>query len=125
MAELLLKEEVYAIVGAAMDVHSEMGRGFNEAVYHEALELELTTRDIPFESEKSIRIHYKGQLLEKEYFADLVCYEPVLVELKALDVLASKEESQILNYLKASKLPIGLLINFGSAGKLEWKRFVY
>ncbi len=125
MTELLLKEEVYAVIGAAMEVHSELGPGFSEAVYHEALEIELRERGISFESEKSIRIHYKGQLLKKEFFADLVCYVKVLVELKALDALTSKEEAQILNYLKASKMPVGLLINFGSKGNLEWKRFVY
>ena len=108
-----------------MEAHSELGPGFSEAVYHEALELELKERGIPFESEKSIRIHYKGQLLKKEYFADLVCYEGLLVELKALDALTSKEEAQLLNYLKASQISIGLLINFGSKGKLEWKRYVY
>ena len=125
MTELLLKEEVYAVIGAAMEVHSELGLGFTEAVYHEALEIELRERGISFESEKNLRIRYKNHTLQKEYFADLICYEQILVELKALDNLSSREESQILNYLKASKMPVGVLINFGSKGKLEWKRYVY
>ena len=125
MTELLLQEEVYAIIGAAMEVHSEFDPGFSEAVYHEALEFELNERAAPFESDKNIRIFYKAQPLEKEYFADLVCYEQILVELKALHPLTSKEEAQILNSLKPSQMPVGLVINFGSTGKLERKRFVY
>lgn len=78
---------------------------------------------MPFESEKQLTIYYKGKRLEKEYYADVVCYGKIIVELKALDRLTSKEESQILNYLKASGLKVGVLINFG-AGSLEWKRFV-
>ena len=108
-----------------MEVHSELGPGFSEVVYHQALEIELKERGIPFESEKNLRIQYKNHTLQKEYFADMICYEQILLELKALDNLTSKEESQILNYLKASQMPVGLLINFGSSGKLEWKRFVY
>ncbi len=124
MVELVLKDEVYAVVGAAMEVHRELGAGFLEAVYQEAMEIELEDRGIPFESQRSFEIHYKNTKLHKEYFADLVCFSKIIVELKALERLSSKEESQILNYLKASSLRVGLLINFGSHGKLEWKRFV-
>ena len=124
MTGLVYKEEVYEIVGAAMDVHKELGCGFLEAVYQEAFEIELKGRNIPFESQKKLAIYYKGKLLEKEYFADVVCYDKIIVELKALDRLSSKEESQILNYLKASGLKVGVLINFG-APSLEWKRFVF
>ena len=122
--ELLLQEEVYAIVGAAMVVHSELGSGFLEAVYQEALELELATAGVPFTANTELRILYKGVPLAKKYFADLLCYGQIIVELKALDRLSGKEESQILNYLKATGLRVGVLINFGSSGKLEWKRFV-
>ena len=124
MTELIYKDEVYQIVGAAMDVHKELGCGFLEAVYQEAFEIELKGRNIPFESQKKLAILYKGRRLEKEYFADVVCYDKIIVELKALDRLSSKEESQILNYLKASGLKVGVLINFG-APSLEWKRFVF
>lgn len=125
MTELLLKDEVFAIIGAAMEVHRELGHGFLEAVYQEALEIELAQRNIPFEPRKPLRISYKNQLLKKEYEADLICYGQVIVELKALDQLSGKEQAQILNYLKATGLRVGLLINFGSHGKLEWKRFVW
>ena len=123
MAELIYKEEVYEIVGAAMEVHKELGCGFLEAVYQEAFEIELKGRKMSFESQKQLEIFYKGKRLEKEYFADVVCYGKIIVELKALDRLTSKEESQVLNYLKASRLKVGVLINFGALS-LEWKRFV-
>ncbi len=125
MTELVLKDEVYAIVGAAIDVHKELGPGFNEAVYQEALEIEFGLREIPYESQKNLKIRYKDHILERDYFADVVCYGKIIVELKALDNLTSKEEAQILHYLKASEMKVGLLINFGSRAKLEWKRFVY
>jgi GxxExxY protein len=124
MTELLLKDEVFAIVGAAIEVHRELGPGFLEAVYQEALAIELRERGIQFEAQKPLRISYKGKTLNKEYFADLVCYGQIIVELKALDRLTGNEEAQILNYLKATGLRVGVIINFGSHGKLEWKRFV-
>ncbi|MBI1764387.1 MAG: GxxExxY protein [Acidobacteria bacterium] len=122
--ELLLRDEVYAIVGAAMEVHSALGNGFLEAVYHAALKLELANRQIPFEAEKSLPVFYKGQRLGVDYRADLVCYGQIIVELKALEKLTSREEAQILNYLNATGLRVGVLINFGSRGKLEWHRLV-
>lgn len=115
MTELIYKDEVYKIIGAAMEVHKELGCGFLEAVYQEAFEIELKGRKIPFESQKQLEIFYKGKRLEKEYSADVVCYGKIILELKALDRLTSKEESQILNYLKASGLKVGVLINFGGA----------
>ncbi len=124
MTQLLLKDEVYSIVGSAIEVHRELGAGFLEAVYQEALEIEMECRGTPFEAQKPLPIYYKGRRLKKEYVADLVCYDQVVVELKALDRLTTKEESQILNYLKATGLRVGLLINFGSTGQLEWKRRV-
>ena len=122
--ELLLKEEVYAIVGAAIEVHRILGPGFLEAVYQEALEIECCRRDIPCDAQKLLPIFYKGQKLQKEYFADLLCYDQIIVELKALDRLSGNEEAQLLNYLKATGLRVGVLINFGSKGPLEWKRRV-
>ena len=123
--ELLFKEEVFAIVGAGIDVHRELGPGFLEGVYQEAFEIELTACGIPFVSQKPLQILYKGQALQKDYLADVICYDKVLVELKALDRLSGKEEAQVLNYLKATSLKVGLLINFGSYGKLEWKRLIF
>ncbi len=125
MIDLIYKEEVFRIVGAAIEVHSTLGGGFLEAVYQEAIEIELRERKIPFESQRKIGIKYKEIMLQKEYVADVVCFDKIIVELKALDRITQKEESQIINYLKATGFLVGLVINFGSHGKLEWKRFVY
>ena len=124
MKELILKEEVYAIVGAAIEVHRNLGPGFLEAVYQEAMEIELSARGIPFDAQKPIQVRYKGQILNKQYVADLVCFDLIIVELKALNRLSGNEQAQVLNYLKATGFKVGVLINFGSHGKLEWKRFV-
>ena len=124
MIDLALRKEVYILIGAAIEVHRELGPGFLEAVYQEALEIELQSRNIPFEAQKPLRIFYKRHQLEKEYIADLICYGQIIVELKALDRLSGKEEAQILNYLKATGKRVGVLINFGSLGKLEWKRYI-
>jgi GxxExxY protein len=123
-SDLIFRDEVYAIVGAAMEVHSELSGGYLESVYQEAMEMELVDRNIPFTAQQPLRITYKGRMLEKFYIADLVCYGAVLVELKTLDRLSGKEESQILNYLKTTGLRVGLLINFGNPTSLEWKRFI-
>jgi len=93
-------------------------------VYHEALEMEETAGNIPFRSKQLLPIYYKGQLLQKHYEADQVGYEQIVVEIKALDRLTNREIAQLLNYLKATRLKVGLLINFGSKGKLEWQRYV-
>ena len=124
MVELILKDEVFAIIGTAIEVHRILGSGFLEAIYQEAMEIESISRVLPFVTQKTLRIDYKGCLLKKEYIADFVYYNQIIVELKALDKLTGREESQILNYLKATKMKVGLLINFGSSPKLEWKRFV-
>ena len=122
--ELLYKGEVYAIIGAAMEVHKELGPGFLEAVYQEALERELKASRIPFESYKRLLIQYKGEPLKKEYEADFVCYDKIIVEIKALDLVTGKEEAQLLHYLKTTGFRVGLLINFGSVGTLQWKRYI-
>jgi GxxExxY protein len=124
MDNLLFRKEVYEIVGAAIEVHKELGHGFLEPVYQKALELELSMQKIAFESQKRLKIFYKGIDLEKDYVPDFICDDKIIVEIKALDRLTSKETSQLLNYLKATGLKVGVLINFGSKGKLEWERFV-
>jgi GxxExxY protein len=124
MDELVLREEVYAIVGAAIEVHRELGTGFLEAVYQEAMERELALRGISFEAQRELVIHYRGRPQSKIYVCDLLCFDRVLVELKAMDRLTGREEAQLINYLKAAGLPVGLLINFGAHGKLEWRRLV-
>jgi GxxExxY protein len=124
MAELIYKNEVYAVVGAAMEVYNELGAGFLEPIYQEALEMELCERKIPFEPQKELNISYKGRKLTKTYIADGIAYGKIVVELKALNALTSREESQMLNYLKATGFEVGVLLNFGATGKLEWKRIV-
>jgi GxxExxY protein len=124
MIELIFKDEVYAIVGAAIEVHRVLGPGFLEAVYQEALEIELRIRQIRFDPQRRLNIYYKDTLLEKFYIADVVCYDRIMVEIKAQKQLTSVDEAQILNQLKATKLRVGILINFGATGKLEWQRFV-
>ena len=106
-------QELYAIIGAAMEVQNEMGEGFLELVYHDALNVELGLRGIPFETEKPIAITYKGQPLDRSYKADLVCYGNIVVELKSVEVLKAEHTAQLLNYLKATGMPMGVLINFG------------
>jgi GxxExxY protein len=123
MLNLLFKDEVYTIIGAAMEVHNELKDGFLEPIYQEAMEIELAKRAIPFSPQQKIPIQYKDQLLKKTYVADFVAFEKIIVEIKALDHLSGREEAQMLNYLKASNLELGLLINFGTK-KLEWKRMV-
>ena len=119
--DLLYRDEVYAIIGAAMEVHNQLGCGFLEAVYQEALELDLENRSIPFEASKHLSLEYKGIELKKGYIADIVAYGKIIIELKAIEKLTSIDDAQLINYLKATGYKLGLLINFG-ATKLEWKR---
>ncbi|NOT00574.1 MAG: GxxExxY protein [Phycisphaerales bacterium] len=120
--ELMFREEVYQIVGAAMEVCNQLGCGFLEAVYQEALEMELDERRIPHAPQKRIEISYKGRVLKKEYIADFLCYDRIVIEIKAIKTITGIEEAQILNYLKATNLPLELIVNFG-APQLEWKRY--
>ena len=124
MAELVLKEEVYQIVGAAMDVYYTLGSGFLEPVYQEALKIELAQRNIPFEAQRWLRIEYKGHKLEKEYKADFICFGQIIIEIKACEGLTARNVGQLINYMKATQMHVGLLINFCSQAKLEWKRYV-
>ena len=116
-------KQTYSIIGAAMEVHKVLGCGFLEAVYQEALALEFKRRDIPFRRECAIPITYKGDRLETTYRADFLCFESVIVELKALTALSGVEEAQAIHYLKATGLQRALLINFGKT-RLEYKRLV-
>ena len=116
--------ETYAVIGAAMEVHNRLGHGFLEAVYHAALAIELARSEIPFERERALAIAYRDTVLPCLFRADLVCFDGLLVELKANVHLGKADEAQIVNYLKASGLKKGLLLNFGSE-KLEYRRFVF
>jgi len=113
-----------AIIGAAMEVHRQLGPGFLEAVYQEALTMELADQAIPFQREVELPVDYKGRRLPCKYGADFVCYESIIVELKALQALTGVEEAQLLNYLKATRLERGLLLNFGRPS-LEFKRLIF
>ena len=117
-------QQTHAIIGAAMEVHSQLGSGFLEAVYQEALAVEFSARGIPFVREIQLAIHYKGRPLLCTYKADFICFDSILVELKALAALGGIEQAQVINYLKATGLERGLLINFGRPS-LEFKRLVF
>jgi len=116
-------EQTYSIIGSAMTVHRELGTGFLEAVYQEALSIELVKAAIPHVREVELPVQYRGQWLNTGYRADFVCFDAVIVELKATNALTSRDEAQLLNYLKASGKEKGLLLNFGSSS-LEYKRMV-
>jgi len=121
MTDLVLKEEYFQIVGACMSVHRELGCGFLEAVYQEALAEEFKIRKVPYSREEQLSIIYKGKVLNKKYQADFICYGKVIVELKALVELNSVHKSQLINYLKITGLELGILVNFGRQS-LETKR---
>ncbi len=113
----------YAIIGAAMEVHRQLGCGFLEAVYQETLAREFSARDVPHRREVDLPITYKGERLNTAYRADFICFDSIVVEIKALVRLSGVEESQILNYLKASGYEVGLLLNFGTES-LQYFRFI-
>jgi len=124
MSELLFEKETYAIRGAVFEVYSEMGSGFLEPVYQECLEIELKNRAIPYVAQGELRLTYKGEPLVQAYKPDLICAGKVIVELKAVRELAPEHNAQLLNYLKITRLRLGLLVNFGSHPKAEIERMV-
>ena len=123
MKELVLKVESYAIVGACIAVHKELGQGFLESVYQEAVEITFNKEAIPFVREQELNISFNGQLLEKKFYVDFLCYDQIIVELKAVKALDQNHEAQVINYLKASNKPLGILINFGEKS-LVYKRLI-
>ncbi len=122
--ELLFKEECYSIQGAVFEVYREMGCGFLEAVYQECLETELVRRGIPFVAQQELKLFYKGDELKQCYRPDLICYEKIIVELKALRDLTGEHRAQVLNYLKGTGLRLGLLVNFGNYQKATVERII-
>ncbi|MCU4165575.1 GxxExxY protein [Carboxylicivirga caseinilyticus] len=120
---ILYKDEAYKIIGAAFEVHNELKNGFLEPVYQEAIQKEFVLQGIPFQKEALISIYYKGDKLDKYYKADFICYNDIIIELKALSDLTSEHESQLINYLKATNKKLGILINFGKPS-LQYKRII-
>ena len=116
--------ETYAVIGAAMEVHGQLGCGFLEAVYQECLAREFNLRAIPFIASPRLTLAYKGEALRQTYRPDFICFDMIIIELKATRELTPEHRAQVLNYLNATGYCVGVLINFGSDGKLEWKRFV-
>jgi GxxExxY protein len=124
MRNLIEKDpRTYAIIGAAMEVHRQLGCGFLEPVYQEALAIEFLKREIPFRREVKLPVFYKEIALDTPYKVDFICFEKIVVELKALARFSGTEEAQIINYLKATGFEIGLLLNFG-ARSLQHRRFI-
>ena len=121
---VVYSKESYDIIGAAFEVYNQLGHGFLEAVYQEALEIELKKRGIPFEREKDIKIYYQGTALKQSYRADFVCYDKIIVELKAVSYLDDTHHAQVYNYLKATGYKLGILLNFGCSEGLERNRIV-
>lgn len=121
---IVYKEESYKIVGAAFKVYNTLGPGFLEAVYQEALEIELQRQGIPYEREKELKIQYDGVELKQTYKADFVCYGKIIVELKAISMLGDAHRSQVYNYLHATGFKLGLLLNFGYTEELQYERIV-
>jgi GxxExxY protein len=124
MAEILFKEESYAIIGACFNVYKDKGCGFLEPVYHECCEIEFAFQKIPFLSQTELELAYRGQILRQRYKPDFICLQKIIVELKAVSALADEHRAQLLNYLNATKMKLGLLVNFGHHPKLEYERIV-
>ncbi|ESQ93587.1 hypothetical protein ABAC460_00530 [Asticcacaulis sp. AC460] len=124
MNQLLFEDEVFLIRGAIFEVHNEMGGGFLEAVYQECLAQEFTDRGIPFRERKALGLTYKGRVLVQTYHPDFVCFDKIIIELKACSAIVAEHRAQLLNYLKATGLKLGLLVNFGTTAKVQIERVI-
>ncbi|MCA9024889.1 MAG: GxxExxY protein [Planctomycetaceae bacterium] len=122
MTEILFPDESYAIMGACFEVHNQLGSGFVEPVYQEALEIEFRLRGIRFVSQQELVIEYKSHRLEQTYKPDFVCFERIIVEIKAVNEFHDRHRAQLHNYLKATGIQLGLLVNFSGHPKLEYER---
>lgn len=123
MSQIIYKNESYFIIGLCMDIHNELGKGFSEAVYGDALELELKSNGVPFQKEAKFDILYKGKMLKHHYYADFVIDNKIIMELKAVEKISSGHVKQTMNYLAASKMKLGLIVNFGE-DSFTYKRVV-
>jgi GxxExxY protein len=120
---LLYETETYNIIGASMAVHKALGSGFLESVYQEALEKEFIARNIPYKRQQKLKVYYNSEPLDKYFKADFICYEKIIVEIKAATFIHNDNHRQTTNYLNAVSMPVGILINFGEPS-LKWKRFI-
>ena len=120
----MLKQEGYDLMGAAFEVYNVLGYGMAEEIYQQSLEIEIGLRNIPFQSKTEIDVAYKGQTLTTVYRPDLLVFNEIVAELKAVKTLAPEHEAQLFNYMRISSKKVGYLVNFGTANELEWKRFV-
>ncbi len=125
VVEVILKEESYKIVRACFEVYNAMGCGFLEPVYQECLSIEFSNQAIPFKAQVPLELSYKDQLLQQKYIPDFICFDKVIVEIKALKDLCDEHRAQVHNYLKATGYRLGLLVNFGQDPKLQYERIVY
>jgi len=121
---IVFKEESYRVIGACFEVYKVMGNGFLEAVYQDCLSMELEDQDIPFLEKPRIRLEYKGRKLKHEYEPDFLCFDQIIVEIKAVKQLTNEHRAQVINYLKSTGMQLGLLVNFGHSPKIEHERFV-
>ena len=121
---LLFKQEVFRIIGGCFAVYNDKGHGFVEPVYQDCVEIELAHLGIPFDPQRELSLSYRGQALRHTYIPDLVCYNMIIVELKAVKEITDEHRAQVLNYLKATGMQIGVLVNFGHHPDLQWERII-
>ena len=124
MAEIILKDESYALIGIGMEVHRELGMGFKEVLYKDAIELELKEKNIAYKREREFRIEYKGKILPHKFYADFVIWDSIILEVKSTSFIVNNFISQTRNYLKASGLKLGIIANFGEKS-FTYKRIVF
>ena len=124
MNDLIYKDEAFKIIGACFEVYKNKGCGFLEPVYQECLEIELDLQGVPFVPQKSLTLEYKAHQLKQTYAPDFICYEKIILEIKAVAQLADEHRAQVINYLNATGFKLGLLVNFGHYPKIEWERLV-
>ena len=124
MVDILYKEESYQIMGACFEVYKDKGAGFLEPVYQECLEIELELSGVPFTPQAELQLRYKGRLLKSKYIPDFICFDKIIIEIKAVKTLADEHRAQVHNYLKATGYRLGLLVNFGHFPKVEYERIV-
>jgi GxxExxY protein len=124
MSEILFKQEVFQIIGGCFAVYNDKGHGFLEPVYQDCMEIELEHLNIPFDAQRELALSYRRRTLRRTYIPDFLCYDKIIVELKAVKEICDEHRAQVLNYLKATGLQLGLLINFGNQRGLQWERII-